>query len=100
MNKNLYLLLSSKRVKNNETYRIPIVSSKVKELLGIGKEFQKIFNPLQNQPTNRYLSAIMVEQNISKKITFHRSRHSFRTIAANKGIQESFAERMMGRRRQ
>lgn len=96
IDKNSYLLLSNKRVKNNETYRIPIVSDKVVKLLGTGKDFQKIFNPLQNQPTNRYLATIMAEQGIDKKITFHRARHSFRTIVANKGIQESFAERMMG----
>lgn len=34
-------------------YKIPIVSSVVYRLLGKGKDFEKIFKPLGNQPTNR-----------------------------------------------
>lgn len=91
-----YLLLCNRRVKNKMDYKIPIVSDKVKELLGTGKDFQKIFIPITNQVSNRYLKKIMKDLNIEKKITFHRARHSFRTIAARKGIQDNIAERMMG----
>ncbi|MDL2266326.1 tyrosine-type recombinase/integrase [Parabacteroides sp. OttesenSCG-928-G07] len=77
-------------------YQIPIVSDKVKALLGSGKNFQKIFSMLSNQPTNRYLKKIMQEQGINKHMTFHRARHSFKTITAQRGILEKFAERMMG----
>jgi len=76
------LLLANARIKNNIPYRIPIVSDRVKALLGSGKDFQKIFTMLSNQPTNRYLKAIMEEQGVNKQVTFHRARHSFRTIAA------------------
>lgn len=89
-------LLCNERYKNNIPYRIPIVSDKVKALLGSGMDFQKIFTVLTNQPTNRYLKAIMIEQGINKQMTFHRARHSFRTIAAQRGIQENIAERIMG----
>ena len=91
-------------------YKIPIVSNTVEQLLermitiktkngNQTKEkesFQKIFSPLTNQPTNRYLKEIMKDLNINKTMTFHRARHSFRTIAAKKGIRDSIAERIMG----
>ena len=90
------LLLCNERFKNDIPYRIPIISDKVKSLLASGKDFQKIFTTLTNQPTNRYLKAIIQEQGINKQMTFHRARHSFRTIAAQKGIQENIAERILG----
>lgn len=90
------ILLRNVRYKNDETYKIPIVSDKVKALLGSGEDFQKIFSMLSNQPTNRYLKEIMKEQGINKRMTFHRARHSFKTITAQKGILEKFAEKMMG----
>lgn len=77
-------------------YKIPIVSPIVMKLLGNGESFQKIFQPLSNQPTNRYLKDIMSDLKINKAITFHRARHSFRTIAAKKGIRDGIAERIMG----
>ena len=55
-------------------------------LLGNGEPCQKIFLPISNQPTNRYLKDIMADLKIDKTMTFHRARHSFRTIAAKKGI--------------
>lgn len=60
------------------------------------ESYQKIFSPLTNQPTNRYLKEIIKDLNINKAMTFHRARHSFRTIAAKKGIRDSIAERIMG----
>jgi Phage integrase family. len=57
---------------------------------------QRIFSPLSNQPTNRYLKEIMKDLKINKTMTFHRARHTFRTIAAKKGIRDSIAERIMG----
>lgn len=106
-------ILCNERQKTSVMYKIPIVSNKVEQLLERtittktknGKEnkesknketFQKIFTPLTNQPTNRYLKEIMKDLNIDKTITFHRARHSFRTIAAKKGIRDSLAERIMG----
>jgi len=91
-----YFLLCNERVKTNITYKIPIVSPVVVKLLGNGESFQKIFNPLTNQPTNRHLKDIMSELKIDKAMTFHRARHSFRTIAAKRGIRDSIAERIMG----
>jgi len=91
-----YILLCDERKKTNVTYKIPIVSSTVMSLLGNGESFQKIFRPLSNQPTNRYLKDIMSDLKIDKTITFHRARHSFRTIAAKKGIRDGIAERIMG----
>lgn len=95
-----YILLCNERTKNGITYKIPIVSPVVSKLLR-GKEdfeesFQKIFQPLTNQPANRYLKEIMKDLKINKTITFHRARHSFRTIAAKKGIRDGIAERIMG----
>lgn len=65
-------------------------------MLGDGEIFQKIFQPLSNQPTNRYLKDIMTDLKINKNITFHRARHTFRTIAARRGIRDGIAERIMG----
>lgn len=48
----------------------------VKQLLELeNKElFQKIFSPLNNQPTNRYLKEIMKDLQINKTMNFHRAR--------------------------
>lgn len=89
-------LLCNERTKNGILYKIPIVSDKVKFLLGSGEDFQKIFVPLTNQATNRCLKQIMKNLKIEKTITFHRARHTFRTIAARKGINDNIAERIMG----
>ena len=78
------------------SYKIPIVSDKVKELVDTGKDFQKIFTSITNQASNRYLKNIMKDLNIEKTITFHRARHSFKTIAARKGMQSIIVERIMG----
>lgn len=95
-----YLLLCNERVKTSMPYKIPIVSPIVSKLLRGKKDFEesfeKIFQPLTNQPTNRYLKEIMKDLKIDKIITFHRARHSFRTIAARKGIRDGIAERIMG----
>ena len=94
--KETYFLLCNERTKTNIMYKIPIVSPVVVNLLGNGESFQKIFAPLSNQPTNRYLKEIMKDLKINKTMTFHRARHSFRTIAAKKGIRDGIAERIMG----
>ena len=94
--KETFLLLCNERTKTSIMYKIPIVSPVVVNLLGIGESFQKIFAPLSNQPTNRYLKEIMKDLKINKTITFHRARHSFRTLAAKKGIRDGIAERIMG----
>jgi len=94
--KETFFLLCNERTKTNITYKIPIVSPIVVNLLGNGEPFQKIFQPLTNQPTNRYLKEIMKDLKINKTMTFHRARHSFRTIAAKKGIRDGIAERIMG----
>lgn len=94
--KETYLLLCNERTKTNIPYKIPIVSPVVTKLLENGESFQKIFAPLTNQPTNRYLKEIMQDLKIGKIMTFHRARHSFRTLAAKKGIRDGIAERIMG----
>ncbi|BES62845.1 site-specific integrase [Dysgonomonas capnocytophagoides] len=93
-----YYLLSNDRQKTRILYKIPIVSPTVKSLLEMEnkKSFQKIFFPLSNNTINRYLKKIIKEAGINKTITLHRARHTFRTIAAKKGIRDSIAERIMG----
>lgn len=91
-----YPLLSNERTKTDITYKIPIVSPKVIALIGEGEPSQNIFSPISNQPTNRYLKSIMKDLHIDKEMTFHRARHTFRTIAARKGINDGIAERIMG----
>ncbi len=56
---------------------------------------KKIFLPISSQPTNRYLKDIMSDLKIDKTMTFHRARHSFRALAAKKGIRDRVAERIM-----
>jgi integrase len=105
-----YCLLTNERQKTGVVYKIPIVSNTVEQLFERAitiktkngnqtkekESFQKIFSPLTNQPTNRYLKEIMKDLNINKTMTFHRARHSYRTLAAKKGIRDSIAERIMG----
>ncbi|GHU09245.1 hypothetical protein FACS189431_6980 [Alphaproteobacteria bacterium] len=38
----------------------------------------------------------MKDMKIEKTMTFHVSRHTWRTIAARKGIRDTIAERIMG----
>lgn len=91
-----YYILKKERVKTKITFKIPIVSSIVKLLLGKGIPSEHIFWLPTNQETNRYLKQIMKDVKIDRHITFHRARHTFRTIAAKRGIQDSIAERIMG----
>lgn len=91
-----YPLLTNERTKTDITYKIPIVSPKVVAMIGEGEPSQNIFSPISNQPTNRYLKSIMKDLHIEKEMTFHRARHTFRTIAARKGINDGIAERIMG----
>ncbi|GAB6119103.1 site-specific integrase [Dysgonomonas termitidis] len=96
----MYQLLSNERQKTGVPYKIPIVSPVVELLMerkaGDTDTSRKIFLPLANQPTNRYLKEIMKDLGINKTMTFHRARHTFRTIAAKKGVRDSIAERTMG----
>lgn len=91
-----YYLLRNDRVKTNVTYKIPLVSPVVISLIGKGKATDRIFGYLENHVANRYIKEIMKDLNIHKNMTFHRARHTFRTIAAKKGIRDSIAERIMG----
>lgn len=75
--KEAYPLLCNERTKTNIPYKIPIVSPIVIRLLENGESFQKIFDPLTNQPTNRYLKEIMKDLKINKTMTFHSSRHAY-----------------------
>lgn len=93
--KETFLLLCNERIKTSIRYKIPIVSPIVTNLLGDGEGFQKIFHPLTNQPTNRYLKEIMSDLKINKTMTFHHARHSFRTIAAKRDIRDGIAERII-----
>lgn len=87
-----YHILTNERQKTSVMFKISIVSNTVEQLLertittktknGTGNKesknkesFQKIFTPLTNQPTNRYLKEIMKDLNINKTMTFHCSRH-------------------------
>ncbi|KAA6344843.1 hypothetical protein EZS27_007551 [termite gut metagenome] len=56
----------------------------------------RLFISLTNQSTNCYLKEIMTDLKIPKTMTFHMSRHTFRTIAARKGVRDTIAERIMG----
>lgn len=91
-----YLILRNNRTKTGTIYKIPIVSAIVRSLIGSGNPKDKIFSPLTSQATNRCLKEIMEDLEIDKYITFHRARHSFRTIAAKRSISESIADRIMG----
>ena len=52
--------------------------------------------PTYIQSADKPLFDIMADLKIDKTMTFHRARHSFRTIAAKKGIRDGIAERIMG----
>lgn len=88
----IYYLLSNERQKTKEIYKIPIVSPTVISLLEMeNKEsYLNVFSPLSNCSFNRYLRDVMSELGINKRITFHRARHTFRTIAAKKGHQRRY----------
>ncbi|GHV39521.1 hypothetical protein FACS1894179_04560 [Bacteroidia bacterium] len=90
--KETYILLCNERTKTNIPYKIPIVSSVVLKLLDTGEPFQKIFNPLTNQSTNRYLKEIMKDLKIDKTMTFHKARHmNFYSRLKTSKLQEYFS---------
>lgn len=91
-------ILSNERLKTGVIYKIPIVSPVLISLIEMNdkKTYQKIFLPLANWRTNRLLKEIMQDFKIEKTITFHRARHTFRTIAAKRGVRDCIAERIMG----
>lgn len=91
-----YPLLAGKRVKTGEDYSIPIVSPKVQKLLGAGLDFQKIFASLSNDKTNKHLKKILKEQGVKERITFHRLRHTFITIASTKGLRKEHIKLIVG----
>jgi integrase len=91
-----YQYIKGNRQKTKEEYVIPVVNYKLIELIGNGLSEQRIFQTLENQPTNRYLKAILSDNKISKHLSFHDARHNFRTIADRKGIRPSIIKKIMG----
>ena len=88
--------IKGKRFKTDEEYVIPLVNKRLTELIGDGYPEQRIFETLENQPTNRYIKAILKDAGITKKLTFHDARHTFRTIADKKEIRPSIIKKIMG----
>jgi integrase len=91
-----YQYIRGNRQKTQEEYVIPIVNSRLIKLIGNGFPEQKIFQTLENQPTNRYLKSILTGNKISKLLSFHDARHTFRTIVDKKGIRPSIIKKIMG----
>lgn len=58
-----------------------------------GKVFPKI---LSNQKANLIIKEVIASANINKKISFHYARHTFGTVALNKGIPRESIQRMLG----
>lgn len=78
--------------KTGEMVSMP-VSDKVKALLEHNK-----YKPLNftNQYVNRALKEIIKKANIKQSVTFHASRHTFGTLAAEAGISQEVTARLMG----
>ncbi len=51
---------------------------------------------LSNQKSNQIIKEVIATANISKKISFHCARHTFGTVALNKGIPRESIQRMLG----
>ena len=82
--------------KTKNIVSIPVIE-KAQQLIGKNYgEHQNVFKVLSNQKTNDRLKDVMKIANINKNITFHSARHTFATVAIEKGIPMEVISTLLG----
>lgn len=94
--------IDTKRVKTNNTVRVPL-NKKAMEILNRKSKgtqvnsSQKVFKVLSNQKMNAYLKEIADLCGINKELTCHMARHTFATtVTLNKGVSIEAVSKMLG----
>ena len=92
--------IHTKRVKTNESVKIPLLP-RAKEILDkYGEEMErtgKLFPVYSNQKTNKNLKEIAKACGIHKNITFHVARHTFATtVTLSNGVPIETVSKLLG----
>jgi integrase len=74
---------------------IPLLN-KALALIDVNKKEGRVFKVISNQRTNEHLAKIMPLAGVSKKITFHCSRHTFATVGLVYGIPQVVIQEILG----
>ncbi|PLW93688.1 MAG: hypothetical protein C0592_05340 [Marinilabiliales bacterium] len=86
-----------KMEKTKDTISIPLVKRAQELIPDNDKEIdQLVFSTISNQKTNKYLKTAIEGAGITRKITYHCSRHTFATIALNLGIPKDVVQKILG----
>jgi site-specific recombinase XerD len=90
------LIIRLEQHKTKSIVSIPIID-KAQQLIGkfYGKS-DPVFKVLSNQKTNDRLKDITAAAGIDKNITFHSARHTFATVAIEKGIPMEVISTLLG----
>ena len=93
--KELYVLKVEQH-KTKNIVSVPVID-KAQKLIGknYGK-YQSVFRVLSNQKTNQRLKDISKNAGIDKNITFHSARHTFATVAIEKGLPMEIISELLG----
>ncbi|MBN2728563.1 MAG: site-specific integrase [Bacteroidales bacterium] len=86
-----------KMEKTKDNVSIPLLK-RAKELIPKNDSplDRHIFPTISNQKTNKYLKTAIEGAGITRKITYHCSRHTFATIALNLGIPKDVVQKILG----
>jgi len=89
-------IISTKRQKTGNHFIVPLISN-ARLLIDLTQKSGKVFPKiLSNQKANLIIKEVIASANINKKISFHCARHTFGTVALNKGIPRESIQRMLG----
>lgn len=99
-NKQYWLIIV--RQKTNNISQIPLLDVPLKILENYHPDFHEypcekpLFSISSNQRTNEYLKEITNLCGIRKNISFHIARHTFATLALNKGVSLESVSKILG----
>ena len=90
----------SKREKNDEILKIPLLDKALDILKKYDQEFkreEKLLPVFSNQKINEYLKEIATELKIRKKLSFHAARHTFATtVTLSNGVPIETVSKLLG----
>jgi integrase len=90
--------ITGKRGKTDVTYQVPLleIPQKILEKYKGKTRNGKLLPVIKNSETNLTLREIIKQSGITKKVTFHLSRHTFATLTLSKGVSIESVSKMLG----